>query len=76
MGASTITIEVPQDVAEAYEKATPATRRVVEFQLQAKARDALKLPRRSLEEIMDDMSREAQERGLTPDILQAILDER
>ena len=30
-------------------------------------------PRRSLEEIMDEMSREAQEGGLTPEILESIL---
>jgi hypothetical protein len=37
--------------------------------------DALR-PSASLEQIMDEMSRNAQERGLTPEILQEILDER
>ena len=31
---------------------------------------------RSLEEIMSDISREAQERGLTPEILESLLNER
>jgi len=37
---------------------------------------ALGLPKGSLEEIMDSASREAESNGLTPEILQQILNER
>jgi hypothetical protein len=71
-----IAIEVGDQLAEAYAKATPELRRRAEFLAGVELIRALGLPKRSLEEIMDAMSREAEARGMTPEILQEILNER
>jgi hypothetical protein len=50
-------------------------RRKLDVLLSLRLREATR-PGVSLKEFMREISRKAQERGLTPEILQAILDER
>ncbi len=76
MSARKIEIEVSPEVAAAYGKATPDVRRKLDFLLRVQVLETLGLPRRSLDEIMSSASREAKARGLTPEVLQEILNER
>ncbi len=69
-----ITISVDSDLAHFYRAATNSDRRKLELLLNLRLRDAVK-PRRTLQEIMDEISCQAQQRGLTPEILQSLLDE-
>ena len=69
-----ITIEVNRQVAQAYSAATKAQRRKLDALLSLKLSEVI-YAERSLEEVMSDMSRKAQERGLTPALLAQILDE-
>jgi hypothetical protein len=78
LGKEEIIIRVPSDVAEAYRNTTDEQRE----QMDAKVVAMLKYSMRSREQAigklrrtMDDISAEAQERGLTPEILESILND-
>ena len=74
MSSRRITIEVDEATASAYEGATPDERRRIDFILLLEARRALNPASGNLDDVMDGMSRQAQASGLTPEILQQILD--
>ena len=74
MPTKTITIRVDTEAARAYETATQEQQRKLDALLSLKLTEATRT-RRSLEDVMADMSRDAQERGLTPEILESILRE-
>ena len=69
-----ITISVDSDLARIYRSASDGERRKLSLLLNLRLRDAIE-SERPLQEIMDEVSRKAQKRGLTPEILQSILDE-
>jgi hypothetical protein len=75
METKTITIRVTPDAARAYELAAPDDRRRLEALLSLKLSE-IRRSKRSLEEIMEETSRKAQERGLTPGLLESMLDEQ
>ena len=71
-----ITISLDTDLAEIYRSASESERRKLDLLINMRLRNILDpKSRRPLQEIMDDISRKAQKRGLTPEILQSILDE-
>lgn len=70
-----ITVSVDSDVAKAYRSASDSDRRKLDLLINLRLRDVIK-PGKSLREIMSEISRNAQCRGLTPEILQSILDEK
>jgi hypothetical protein len=74
METKPITIRVSSEAALAYEAAPAEQRRKLDALLSLKLTEIARA-RRPLEEIMNEISRTAQERGLTPDILESILDE-
>ena len=69
-----ITVSVDAEVAAAYRAASNVDRRKLDLLINLRLRDATRTEQ-SLREIMLEVSRRAQERGLTPAILQEILDE-
>ena len=73
---STITIPVDLDLAEKYHAAPKPTRDWFEYQTMLRMRTMLNGPGRSIREIMDDCSNEAQRNGMTPEILEEILNEK
>jgi len=74
METKTITIRVSPEAASTYETASAAQRRKLDALLSLKLSE-LGRDKRPLETIMSELSRKAQERGLTPEILRSILDE-
>ena len=74
METKTITIRVNAEVARMFEAASEEHRRKLEALLSLKLSDATRR-KRSLEEVMTEISRNAQARGLTPEILDSILNE-
>jgi len=74
MGLEQITIFVNTDVANAYRIASEEERRKLDLLVNLRLRDATRT-KSSLKQTMGEISQNAQERGLTPDILQSILDE-
>lgn len=69
-----ITVSVDPDVANAYRLASDADRRKLDLLVNLRLRDATG-SKASLKDVMLEISQNAQQRGLTPEILQSLLDE-
>lgn len=76
MSERTISLDLGPDAAEAYGRAPEDVRRKIDLLLRVQVLRALGLPSRSMEEIMESASRQAAESDLSPEKLQAILNER
>lgn len=74
METRAITIRVNAEVARIFEAASEEQRRKLEALLSLKLGDATRI-KRPLEEVMSEISRNAQARGLTPEIVDSILNE-
>ncbi len=74
METEQITIRVDAEAAKAFQSASADNRCKLETLLSIRLSEATK-PGTSLQQTMGEMSRKAQERGLTPEILQSILNE-
>jgi len=70
-----ITVSVDSDVANAYRLASEKDRRKLDLLIGLRLRDATR-SKDSLQDIMLEISQGAQRRGLTPELLQSILDEQ
>lgn len=75
MEMKAITIRVNAESARIFEAASEEQRRKLEVLLSLKLGDATR-SKRPLEELMSNISRNAQARGLTPEILDSLLDEK
>ena len=69
-----ITVSVDTDVADAYRSASTSDRRKLDLLINLRLREATE-SRKSLQDIMREISRNARRRGLTPKILQSLLDD-
>ncbi len=74
MGTDQITIQVDAQAARAYRAASEEERRKIDSLLNLKLRSAT-LSQVSLKAYMDEISRRAEDRGLTPDILDSLLND-
>ncbi len=69
-----ITIQVDPQAARAFTSVTPEMRRKLETLLSLRLLEATRNPE-SLAQVMSEISRNAQARGLTPDMLQDLLND-
>jgi len=69
-----ITIRVDAEFPRVFEAVSEEQRHKVEALLSLKLGE-LTLPKKPLEELMSEINRKAQERGLTPEILDSLLNE-
>lgn len=69
-----ITVSVDSDVANRYRSASNKERRKLDLLINLRLRDVTE-SEKSLRDTMLEISRNAQQRGLTSEILQSILDE-
>ncbi len=69
-----ITVSVDPDVASAYRLASESDRRKLDLLINLRLRDATR-NQDSLKDVMLEISQNAQQRGLTPEILLSLLDE-
>lgn len=69
-----ITVSVDPNVARAYRAASDSERRKFDLLVNLRLREAIG-PRKSLMDMVEEIGRNAKRRGLTPEILQSILDE-
>lgn len=70
---TTITIPVDADTARAYQAASAEDQRKIQLLLRLRLRELTSLPNVSLRELMDEIGAQAEARGLTPDILETLL---
>ncbi len=73
MTKAAISIPVDDETARAYHSASPDYQKKIQVLLRLRLRELAELPTSSLVEIMDDIGAKAEARGLTPDILRALL---
>ncbi len=73
MSTATISIEVSPEVARAFSAATAEERRKLQLLLGLRLRELTEGSVRPLKEIMDDIGKQAEARGLTPEILESLL---
>lgn len=75
MATEAITIKVDSEAARAFNTATAEAQRKIEALLSLRLKEIAAADARPLKEVMDDIGREAQRRGLTPEILESILND-
>lgn len=70
----TVNISLDNETAKVYKRASSADKKKMQLLLSLWLREFEK-PSTTLEKLMDDISRKAQERGLTPKIVESILND-
>ncbi len=73
MPPTTIAVEVDSETAERLAAATPADRRKLQLLLRLRLRELLVRPARPLIQVMEQVGREAESRGLNSEILESLL---
>jgi hypothetical protein len=73
MPTATISLEVDADSARAFSAASAEERRKLQLLLSLRLRELTSRPARPLKEVMDEIGRKAESRGLTADILASLL---
>ena len=73
MATATISLEVDADTARAFRAASDEERRKLQLLLRLRLRELTDRPARPLQEVMDEIGRHAESRGLTPEILESLL---
>jgi hypothetical protein len=76
MSVSSISIAVGSDAAQAFVTSTGEERRKIELLLDLRLRELVSGPQRSLSEIMDEIGRHAEAKGMTPELLASLLAEK
>lgn len=71
--ADQITVSVDPDLAAVYRSASEDERRKLDLLINLRLREATE-SRTSLRDVMAEISRDAQRRGLTPEVLQSVLE--
>lgn len=75
MSTEAITIELDSEAARVFKTAPPEEQKKMEVLLGLWLKEFAAAETRSLKEVMDETGRKAGERGMTPEILESILDE-
>ncbi len=73
MATETISFEVDPETARAFAEAPLEDRRKLQLLLRLRLRELTAGSSRPLQQVMDEIGREAEARGLTPEILESIL---
>jgi len=75
MAAETIIIPVDSQTARAYAAASAEERRKMQLLLALRLQDLTASTGKSLVELMDEIGRRAEASGLTPEVLESLLDD-
>ena len=74
MGTVTISIQVDEEIAKAYAAVSPEEQRKIDLLLRLRLQDLTLSSQRSLKAVMDEIGQQAEARGLTPELLESLLD--
>ena len=74
MSTTTITIQVDTEAAKAFAEAAPEEQRKIQLLLSLRLQEITTTQGKSLQTVMDEIGARAETRGLTPEILQSLLD--
>ncbi len=70
---ATISLHVDVNTARAFSTAAPEERRKLELLLNLRLRELIEQAPRPLNEVMDEIGRHAEEKGMTPELLESLL---
>ena len=73
MATTTVSFEVDADTARAFSAASAEDRRKLQLLLSLRLRELTARQARPLQEVIDEIGRSAEARGLTPEILESLL---
>ena len=76
MSTTTITIQVDTEAAKAFAQASPEAQRKMQLLLNLRLQDLTTAQGKSLQTVMDEIGARAEARGLTPEILKSLLDDK
>jgi hypothetical protein len=76
MSTTTITIQVEAEAAKAFAEASPEEQRKMQLLLSLRLQELTTTQGKSLQTVMDEIGARAEARGLTPEILQSLLDDK
>jgi hypothetical protein len=76
MSTTTITIQVNTEAAKAYAEASPEEQRKMQLFLSLRLQELTTTQGKSLQTVMDEIGARAEARGLTPELLKSLLDEK
>jgi len=76
MATEAITIQVDSEAAKVFKTAPPEEQKKMEVLLSLWLKEIAATNTRSLKEIMEEIGRKAQEKGMTPKTLESLLDEK
>jgi hypothetical protein len=74
MNTANISIEVDADTARAFAQASANEQRKLQLLLALRLRELTAGPTQSLKDVLDEIGAQAEARGLTPQILESLLD--
>jgi hypothetical protein len=72
--SSTIQLAVDEQTARAFAAASPDQQKRLRLLLRLRLKELTELPARSIDQVMDEIGATAAARGLTPEILESLLD--
>jgi hypothetical protein len=77
MSTANLTIQVSEEAARAFAQVSPEEQRKIQLLLDLRLRDLTisPLPRKSLQAFMDEIGNSAAARGLTPAVLESLLND-
>jgi hypothetical protein len=77
MATAALTIQVSEEAARAFAQVSPEDQRKIQLLLDLRLRDLTisPLPRKSLQAVMDEIGKNAAVRGLTPAVLESLLND-
>jgi hypothetical protein len=73
---TTISIEVDNEIAKTFFQATNDEKRKFQFLLNLRLKELICTPNRPLLEIMDEIGEYSEKQGMTPELLESLLDEK
>lgn len=73
MATATISIQVEEEIAKAFAAAPTEEQRKIALLLRLRLQDLTLGSQRSLKVVMDEIGEQAEDRGLTPEILESLL---
>jgi hypothetical protein len=76
MNTTTITIQVDTEAAKAFAEASPEEQRRMQLLLSLRLQELTTTQGKSLQTVMDEIGARAEARGLTPEILKSLLDDK
>jgi hypothetical protein len=74
MPSAIISIEVDADAARAFTQASAEERRKLQLLLNLRLRELTATPARPLQTVMDEIGARAAARGVTPEVLESLVD--